>query len=205
VIRLGKAALWPLLILLLLPVCARAQNIGPDDPLPPDAKAAILPLDSKVFDLRRTVLDLRGLAAGLVAQAKPLEAALKDLGATVKGREIKINLSADVLFDFDKANLRPEAGPALAKVADVLKAYPKATALVEGHTDGKGNAGYNQKLSEQRAASVKKWLLDNGVVTPMTTRGYGKTRPIAPNVKANGADDSEGRQKNRRVEITVKT
>ncbi|MFI5011868.1 MAG: OmpA family protein, partial [Hyphomicrobiales bacterium] len=62
-----------------------------------------------------------------------------------------------------------------------------------------------QRLSEQRAASVKKWLLDNGVVTTMTTRGYGKTRPIAPNVKPNGADDPEGRQKNRRVEITVKT
>jgi outer membrane protein OmpA-like peptidoglycan-associated protein len=240
VLRFGKAAAWLLLILSLMSVRVRAQNLGPDDPVPPGAKAVVLPLSGKALDLRATTLDLRrtvldlrrtaldlrrtvldlrrtaldlrptilelrGLATGLVAQAQPLEAALKDLGATVKGRDIKINLSADVLFDFDKASLRPEAGPALAKVAEVLKAYPKATALIEGHTDGKGNAGYNQKLSEQRAASVRKWLLDYGVATPMTTRGYGKTRPIAPNVKPNGADDPLGRQKNRRVEITVKT
>jgi outer membrane protein OmpA-like peptidoglycan-associated protein len=226
VLRFGKAAAWLLLILSLMSVRVRAQNLGPDDPVPPGAKAVVLPLSGKALDLRATTLDLRrtvldlrrtaldlrptilelrGLAAGLVSKAQPLEATLKDLGATVKGREIKINLSADVLFDFDKADLRPEAAPALAKVAEVLKAYPKATALIEGHTDGKGNAGYNQKLSEQRAASVRKWLLDDGVATPMTTRGYGKTRPIAPNVKPNGADDPLGRQKNRRVEITVKT
>lgn len=198
---------------------AAAQALQPDEPLPPGTKATVLPLKASVLTLKPTilplkaaVLELRGFGAGLgggpaalKAHVEPLQAALKDLGATVKGREIKINLAADVLFDFDKSTLRPEAGPALGKLIAVLQSYPKAAVLIEGHTDGKGNDQYNQRLSEQRANSVRQWLVEHGVATAMTTRGWGKTRPIAPNTKPNGADDPEGRQKNRRVEITVNT
>jgi outer membrane protein OmpA-like peptidoglycan-associated protein len=77
--------------------------------------------------------------------------------------------------------------------------------LIEGHTDGKGNDQYNQKLSERRADAVRRWLAEHGIAAAMTTHGWGKTRPVAPNTKPNGADDPDGRQKNRRVEITVKT
>ena len=87
----------------------------------------------------------------------------------------------------------------------MLKTYPKATAWIEGHTDGKGDDNYNEKLSERRAASVRNWLAFHGVRTAMTTRGWGKSKPVAPNTKPDGSDDPEGRQKNRRVEITVKT
>ena len=198
---------------------AASQAFQPDEPLPPGTKATILPLNasilplkSTVLPLKATVLELRGFGAGLgggpaalAAHVEPLQAALKDLGATVAGRQIKINLAADVLFDFDKWTLRPEAGPALDKVVAVLQSYPKASVLIEGHTDGKGNDQYNQRLSEQRADSVRRWLVEHGVATPMTTRGWGKSRPIAPNTKPNGADDPDGRQKNRRVEITVNT
>jgi len=155
--------------------------------------------------LKATVLELRGIGAGLKAQVGDVQGALKDLGATVRGREIKINLPADVLFDFDKWDLRPEAGPALDKVVAVLQAYPKAAVLIEGHTDGKGNDQYNQKLSERRADSVRNWLAAHGVGAAITIRGWGKSRPVAPNTKPNGSDDPEGRQKNRRVEITVRT
>jgi len=198
---------------------AAVQAFEQDDPVPPDAKAttlligaSVLPLTVTVLPLKGTVLELRDFGAGigggptaLAAHVEPLQAALKDLGATVKGREIKINLAADVLFDFDKSTLRPEAGPALEKVVAVLQSYPKAAVLIEGHTDGKGNDQYNQRLSEQRADSVRRWLAEHGVATPMTIRGWGKTRPVAPNAKPNGADDPDGRQKNRRVEITVNT
>jgi outer membrane protein OmpA-like peptidoglycan-associated protein len=181
------------------------QQIGSDDPLPPDAHGEVYPLKGEVFALKPEILELRGVGATMKAQVQDLQGALKDLGAKVTGREIKINLSADVLFDFDKADLRPEAGPALEKVVAVLQAYPKAAVLIEGHTDGKGNDQYNQKLSERRADSVRRWLAEHGIAAAMTTRGWGKTKPIAPNAKPNGADDPEGRQKNRRVEITVKT
>jgi outer membrane protein OmpA-like peptidoglycan-associated protein len=182
-----------------------AQKFQADEPVPPDAKGVVLPLKGEVLDLKPVVLEIRGVTTGMTASAQTVQGALKDLGATVKGKEIKINLAADVLFDFDKADLRTEAAPALEKVATVLKAYPKASALIEGHTDGKGNDQYNQKLSERRAESVRHWLADHGISTAMTTRGWGKTKPVARNTKPDGSDDPVGRQKNRRVEITVGT
>jgi outer membrane protein OmpA-like peptidoglycan-associated protein len=176
-----------------------------DDPIPPGAKGSVLPLSGQVLPLSGQVLPLSGAVTALGGRVDPLQAALKDLGARVQGREIKIDLAADVLFDFDKADLRAEARPALEKVAAVLKAHPKASAAIEGHTDGKGGDQYNQRLSDQRAKSVQRWLAANGVTTRMSARGFGKSRPVAPNTKPNGADDPEGRQKNRRVEITVRT
>jgi outer membrane protein OmpA-like peptidoglycan-associated protein len=151
------------------------------------------------------VLELRGVVTPLGGRVDPLQAALQGLGATVKGKEIKIDLAADVLFDFDKAELRPQAQPALEKVVAVLQAYPKAVVAIDGHTDGKGKAQYNQKLSERRADAVKRWLGQAGVDAQMTARGWGKSKPVAPNTKSDGSDDPDGRQKNRRVEITVKT
>jgi outer membrane protein OmpA-like peptidoglycan-associated protein len=135
-----------------------------------------------------------------------LEAALKDLGATVTETEIRIDLSADVLFDFDKSDIKKEAEPSLQKVATVLGANPSSKVTIEGHTDGKGADAYNQTLSEQRAASVKQWLVANAKVNgaSVTTKGWGKTKPIAHNTKPDGSDDPEGRAKNRRVEIVVR-
>jgi outer membrane protein OmpA-like peptidoglycan-associated protein len=184
---------------------AAGQRYEEETPIPPGAKGEVLELKGDVRTLKGEVLEIKGLASGLAARVDPLQAALRDLGATVREKEIKISLSADVLFDFDKADLRPEAGPSLAKVAAVLKAHPKAATLIEGHTDGKGTDKYNQPLSERRAEAVRRWLAANGIGARMTTRGWGKAKPVAPNTKPNGADDPDGRQKNRRVEITVKT
>lgn len=135
-----------------------------------------------------------------------LEAALEDLGAKVTAAEIRIDLAADVLFDFDKADIKQEAAPSLEKVATVLRANPGAAVAVEGHTDGRGADDYNQKLSESRAASVKQWLVTNGGVNgaAITTRGWGKSKPVAHNTKPDGSDDAEGRARNRRVEIVVR-
>jgi outer membrane protein OmpA-like peptidoglycan-associated protein len=119
--------------------------------------------------------------------------------------EVKINLLGDILFDFDRATIRSAAEPTLAQVAAVIGKYPNSTVLIEGHTDGKGSETYNLKLSEKRANSVRTWLSVHGINEgAMRTGGLGAARPLAPNRKPNGADDPEGRQKNRRVEITVK-
>jgi outer membrane protein OmpA-like peptidoglycan-associated protein len=184
---------------------AAAQQYNEEDELPPGAHGEVLTLKGTVLPLKPVVLELRGVGAAMGGRVQSLEGALKELGATVRGREIKINLAADVLFDFDKADLRPEAGPSLEQVLAVLKYYPKAQVLIDGHTDGKGNDQYNQKLSERRAESVRRWLAGHGATTAMAVHGWGKSRPIAPNTQPGGADDPEGRQKNRRVEITVKT
>lgn len=139
----------------------------------------------------------------IVGQKTDIGGLLRDLNAEVRGRETRISLSADVLFDFDKADLKPEARPQLEKVASLLKSSPKASATIEGHTDAKGDDAYNQKLSERRAESVRKWLADNGVAGKLAARGYGKKKPVAPNTTPDGKDSPEGRQKNRRVEIVV--
>ncbi|MGH7567240.1 MAG: OmpA family protein, partial [Gemmatimonadota bacterium] len=146
-----------------------------------------------------------GIAAG--GQTLGLEGALKDLAAEVTETEIRIALSADVLFDFDRSDIKQEAEPSLRNVATILKEKPDARVSIEGHTDGKGADAYNQTLSEARAASVKQWLVTNAQVNGanITTRGWGKSRPIAENTKPDGSDDPEGRAKNRRVEIVVRT
>jgi outer membrane protein OmpA-like peptidoglycan-associated protein len=111
-----------------------------------------------------------------------------------------VELPADVLFDFDKADIRSDAASALAQLATLIRAYPSGSATLEGHTDSKGDDAYNQRLSEQRAGSVKRWLveregIDAGRLTP---RGWGERKPVA------GNEDDAGRQRNRRVEVVIR-
>ena len=160
----------------------------------PNAK--VLQVGGAPLEVQAVILEIKGVALGV-------DGLLKDLNAEVRGREVHIAMSADVLFDFDKADLRAEARPELEKVAAVLKEYPNATARIEGHADGKGDAAYNQKLSERRAEAIRKWLEGEGVKTKLSSQGWGKTKPIAPNTRPDGKDDPAGRQKNRRVEITL--
>jgi outer membrane protein OmpA-like peptidoglycan-associated protein len=120
---------------------------------------------------------------------------------------VRYTLSADILFDFDKATLRPKATAALdALSADVRQRFPRASFVVEGFTDAKGTDSYNLKLSERRAASVKSYLADDRrfAAGSIETRGRGEASPVAPNETPDGKDDPEGRQKNRRVEILVR-
>jgi outer membrane protein OmpA-like peptidoglycan-associated protein len=152
---------------------------------------------------------LGGAASGGIAAAGTtlgLEGALKELKAEVTPAEIKIDLAADVLFDFDKASIKKEAEASLNNLATVLKANAGAAVTIEGHTDAKGADAYNQTLSEQRAASVKQWLVANGQINgaKISTRGWGKSKPAAHNAKPDGSDDPEGRAKNRRVQVIVR-
>ncbi len=122
-------------------------------------------------------------------------------------RELVFELGADVLFDFDRAELRPEADPVLGALLEQVRAtLRKPRFSVEGHTDAKGEEAYNQKLSERRAASVRDWLMRKGGVAAaaIATRGWGETRPVAPNARPDGGDDPVGRQRNRRVVVTVR-
>jgi photosystem I P700 chlorophyll a apoprotein A2 len=154
----------------------------------------------KVLPIQGKVLDIVGVTLGL-------DAVLRDLGAKVTPQEIRIELSADVLFDFDSAELRPAALASLRKLAALVAAHPAQPVRIDGHTDAKGDDDYNQALSERRAASVKDWLVkDAGIeASRISTHGLGETRPKAANQKPDGSDDPDGRQQNRRVEITIQT
>jgi outer membrane protein OmpA-like peptidoglycan-associated protein len=125
---------------------------------------------------------------------------------TGTARELRFDLMSDVLFDFDKAELRPEADGVLRQLlAEVATRMKAPRYRVEGHTDAKGSDAYNLDLSRRRAESVKLWLTRNGGVPAASvgTEGFGRSRPVAPNAKPDGSDDPEGRQKNRRVEIVA--
>ena len=112
-------------------------------------------------------------------------------------RGLIVNMS-DVLFDFDKYTLRSGAREKLAKVAGIVVSHPGLKLAVEGHTDSVGSDEYNQVLSEERANSVRDYLVGQGVpATVVTAKGFGKTMPVASN------DTAAGRQQNRRVELVV--
>jgi len=105
---------------------------------------------------------------------------------------------SDVLFDTGRYSLKPGAREKLAKVAGILLAYPGLNIEVGGYTDNVGGDEMNQKLSENRAGSVRDYLVQQGVaMNSVTARGFGNTLPVASN------DNSAGRQRNRRVELLV--
>lgn len=119
-------------------------------------------------------------------------------------QQIRLYMAADVLFDFDKSTIRPDAAKTLHQVADIIRAKSRGVVRVEGYTDSKGNAAHNARLSEQRAASVKEWLVSReGLDTAIAALGFGAGNPVAPNAKPDGSDDPAGRQQNRRVEIVI--
>jgi outer membrane protein OmpA-like peptidoglycan-associated protein len=112
----------------------------------------------------------------------------------VTDKEIKI--TQQIHFEFDKDIIRKESFPILDAVAEVLQKNPKIKIDIQGHTDNKGSPDYNKKLSDRRAASVKKYLVAHGVEAPrLTSHGYGMERPLVPN------DSDQNRALNRRVQF----
>jgi len=105
---------------------------------------------------------------------------------------------SDVVFDTGKYTLRPDAREKLAKIAGIVLAHPGLKLEVEGHTDSVGSEDYNQILSEERASTVRDFLIQQGVTPSLiTARGFGESQPVASN------DNPAGRQLNRRVEMVV--
>jgi outer membrane protein OmpA-like peptidoglycan-associated protein len=119
------------------------------------------------------------------------------LPTTDTPRGLKVNIS-DVIFDTGKYDLRAPAREALAKLPMVVSALPGLRLQVEGYTDSVGDDTFNQTLSENRASSVRAYLMNKGIdPTSVSAVGYGKSNPVASN------DNAAGRQQNRRVEIIV--
>lgn len=104
----------------------------------------------------------------------------------------------DVLFGFNKYDLKPEARERLARISGIVLAYPDLHLKIEGYTDSIGGDEYNQRLSEKRAASVRDYLVNSGVsINNVIAQGYGKSNPVADNGTASG------RKLNRRVDLVV--
>lgn len=157
---------------------------------------------------RQRALILAGvgaLAGGAVGhymdrQEAKLRAELQGTGVSVTriGDNITLNMPGNVTFRTDSADLSPAFFDVLSSVAKVMKEYDKTVVEVAGHTDSTGSDAYNQGLSERRAASVAQYLTSQGIDQQrLITVGMGESMPVADNATA------EGRQANRRVEITM--
>jgi outer membrane protein OmpA-like peptidoglycan-associated protein len=197
--------------LLAISAAARAEEPPYADPWAPATEAATAAAVARLGDKRAllivsSVLQIRGLeggiaggGSGIVATVQEVRQAMQALGAQETDLEVRVALPADVLFDFDKADIRADAAEALKQLATLIRAYPSGRAQLEGHTDSKGDDAYNQRLSQRRAESVKRWLVEREGVDGerLSTRGAGEARPVASNA------DEAGRQRNRRVEVVI--
>lgn len=184
----------------------QARYVDADSPsVEAAARAAVA--NAEVRRITGEFRRIEGVRAVVTSTVLPLEAVGRGLQAAglqtraVQGG-LEVILPGDVLFDFDKATIRSDAVRVLEALAAAARQLGDKAIRIEGHTDAVGSSAYNQRLSEQRAAAVSDWLARGGIVLArLRTQGFGATRPIAPNRTAAGADDPQGRQRNRRVTV----
>jgi outer membrane protein OmpA-like peptidoglycan-associated protein len=131
-------------------------------------------------------------------QAAEMERDLEGAKIERIGEGIKITFESGILFDVNKAQLKPAAEKNLSDLAVILNKYPDTKILIEGHTDSTGPEDYNLDLSQKRAQKVANFMAGLKVdPTRFTIMGYGESQPIASN------ETTEGRQLNRRVDIAI--
>jgi outer membrane protein OmpA-like peptidoglycan-associated protein len=141
--------------------------------------------------------DAQRVAAMAVEQNRQLEMRLRELNARPSPRGLIMTIG-DVLFDTDRAQLKPEGMRLLAQLVAVLQEFPQRTVLVEGFTDSTGSDSHNLTLSGKRADAVRLVLMEQGIDPQRVAyQGYGEAHPVADNATA------QGRQLNRRVEIVL--
>lgn len=130
-------------------------------------------------------------------RSSDLDAQLRALQAQRTSRGMVVTIG-DVLFDVDRAEIKPGGAHQLDQLGALLLRYPTQKALIEGHTDSTGSSAHNQRLSQQRADAVRAHLLGMGIASDrVESRGAGEAAPVASNAS------QDGRQRNRRVEIIL--
>ncbi len=192
----------------ITPLSASAYS-GPDDPEAVRAAEASL----KRLGPERGAINISGSSIGIIGiravgyggSVVEINRNLAELGAEKVGTEVKVSLSGDVLFDFDRWEIKKEAEETLKKLARGIKELGWKHVLIEGHTDSKGSEAYNLRLSQKRAEAVRRWFIRKGGLADLEfeTKGYGESMPVAPNENPDGSDNPQGRAKNRRVEIRI--
>lgn len=179
---------------LALAACAPAADSEP----PPASEPPAAPAPTPAAAPANPPGGMTGTVSNLTGDISGLNIRVTDMGTI-------IDLAADALFEFDKADLTPAAEAQLQKAAALIRKAPPGGIQVIGHTDAKGDDAYNQRLSEARARTVADWFARQVGVRQrdFAVSGKGETAPIAPNETATGADDPAGRAKNRRVEVIL--
>jgi outer membrane protein OmpA-like peptidoglycan-associated protein/tetratricopeptide (TPR) repeat protein len=141
----------------------------------------------------------------------PLKTAEMECGDTIGLRSVGINyipeltMRFNIYYEFDKAKLNKQARVKIdTTLLDVFDVFPNAIVEIGSHTDNMGSDNYNRKLSQKRSESVVKYLIEQGIPeNRLVAKGYGESKPVAPNTLEDGTDNPEGRQLNRRTEIKI--
>ncbi|MFN8278531.1 MAG: OmpA family protein [Chitinophagales bacterium] len=132
---------------------------------------------------------------------------LDSLRADIKLKKVIINKEyrlSNILYEFDKATLTEPSKLVLDTLYGILVENPSFEIELSSHTDGKGAEKYNLKLSQARAKSCVDYLISKGIASKrLNPRGYGMSKPIAPNTNPDGSDNPEGRALNRRTEFKI--
>jgi len=191
-----------------------ARQAGKDKTCPVEFKAAE-DARNNAYDVFRACHTEEGVALANQATAKAnalcpaqpaaaapavIEAPLAPIPAAEPTPErMKYCISLNIEYDINKADIRPQYDAEVARVGDFMNKYPTTTAVIEGYTDEVGSDDYNLQLSQRRAESVVKSLVDKFGIAParLTAKGYGKTRPVTDN-----ASDA-AKQKNRRIDAVI--
>ncbi|MAA66539.1 MAG: hypothetical protein CL581_17415 [Alteromonadaceae bacterium] len=141
-----------------------------------------------------------GIGYYMDRQESKLRQQLEGTGVRVvrNGNQIDLIMPGNITFDVNKSTIKSSFTGVLDSVALVLEEFDETIINIEGHTDSSGSASYNQLLSEQRAGSVRDFLLNQGIQSSRTrATGYGERNPIASN------ETASGREQNRRVELNL--
>ena len=161
-----------------------------------DRRDAAMAREQAEADRREATL-ARQQAEAARAELRAMQDMIDDLQAKQTERGLVVTLG-DVLFETDKAVLKPGAMHNLDKLVAALSEHPDTTVAIEGHTDSTGSDSYNMDLSRRRAESVVSYLVGQGIDrSRLSAKGLGEGYPVASN------DTSAGRQQNRRVEMII--
>ncbi len=181
--RIGRCAALPLTGTAVLLAFLAQPAVAAESP--PNGGARVVTIKHRTVEVVRRVESISG-----------------DIRTKEGPTQIEVTLAADVLFDFDKADLTPAASTRIAEVAQQIEAVGKGPVEVVGHTDAVGTEAYNADLSLRRATAVRDALQPKAPSTTYTVAGKGASEPVAPNTNTDGSDNPAGRALNRRVTIT---
>jgi outer membrane protein OmpA-like peptidoglycan-associated protein len=185
-------------VILFAGICL-STAIAQETQSPLETQKKQIEIDRQQLELEKKQLELQR------KQLQIEESARKELQLKEIEKTVTMNLESDVLFDFGKAEIKSEAEQILDKVGTVIAQFPEGKVLITGHSDSIGSQSVNHELSIRRAQAVKDWLVrKKGIVeSSITTEGFGEMKPVSTNINPDGSDNPQGRQQNRRVEITV--
>ena len=134
----------------------------------------------------------------------PGERALYEINYKISYEPSRVIVLKNVEYDFNKATLRPSSYKTLNDLVEAMSIKNKMEIEIAGHTDNIGSNEHNLKLSQERANSVRNYLISKGIkANRIIAKGYGTQEPIAPNTNSDGSDNPDGRQQNRRTEVRI--